>query len=50
MTAQPRPEPEIPGSDAALAFAMLNVLVSDGLIDRDFIDAHTVVIEKGETS
>ena len=31
-----------PGSDAALAFAMVHVLVRDGLIDRAFLDAHTV--------
>ena len=31
-----------PGSDAALAFAMIHVLVRDGLIDRAFLDAHTV--------
>ncbi len=31
-----------PGSDAALAYAMLHVLVRDRLIDRAFIDAHTV--------
>lgn len=34
---QPRP-----GSDAALAFAMLHILRDEGLIDRAFIDAHTV--------
>ena len=31
-----------PGSDAALAFALLHVLVRDGLIDRTFLDAHTI--------
>jgi anaerobic selenocysteine-containing dehydrogenase len=30
-----------PGSDAALAFAMLHVIRRDGLVDRDFVDAHT---------
>lgn len=30
-----------PGSDAALAYALLHVLIRDGLIDRAFIDAHT---------
>lgn len=30
-----------PGSDAALAFTMLHVVRRDGLIDRDFITAHT---------
>ena len=34
---QPRP-----GTDAALAFALLHVLRRDGAIDRDFIAAHTV--------
>jgi anaerobic selenocysteine-containing dehydrogenase len=31
-----------PGSDAALAFAMMHVAHRDGLLDRDYIDAHTV--------
>ena len=31
-----------PGSDAALAFAMVHVLVRDGLADRAFLDAHTL--------
>ena len=31
-----------PGSDAALAFAMIHVLVRDGMIDRAFLDAHTL--------
>ena len=31
-----------PGSDAALAFAMIHVLVRDGLADRAFLDAHTL--------
>ena len=30
-----------PGSDAALAFALLHVLRRDGLVDRDFIQTHT---------
>jgi anaerobic selenocysteine-containing dehydrogenase len=30
-----------PGSDAALAFAMLHVIRRDGLVDRAFVDAHT---------
>jgi anaerobic selenocysteine-containing dehydrogenase len=30
-----------PGTDAALAFAMLHVLARDELLDRDFIAAHT---------
>ncbi|MBL8710192.1 MAG: molybdopterin-dependent oxidoreductase [Rhodospirillaceae bacterium] len=31
-----------PGSDAALAFGLLHVLVRENLIDRDFITAHTI--------
>lgn len=31
-----------PGSDAALAFAMLHVLKRDGLVDRVFLSAHTI--------
>ncbi|HEX4476804.1 MAG TPA: molybdopterin-dependent oxidoreductase [Polyangiaceae bacterium] len=31
-----------PGSDAALAFALLHVIVREGLVDRDFVHAHTV--------
>jgi len=31
-----------PGTDAALAFALLHVLVRDGLTDPDFVAAHTV--------
>ena len=31
-----------PGSDAALAFAMMHVLLRNGLTDRDFITAHTI--------
>lgn len=31
-----------PGSDAALAFAMLHVLLRDGFLDRPFIKAHTL--------
>ena len=35
-----------PGSDAALAFAMLHVLRRDGMVDSDFVDAHTVGYER----
>jgi len=35
-----------PGSDAALAFALLHVLRRDGCFDRDFIAAHTVGFEE----
>ena len=31
-----------PGSDAALAFALLHVIARDGLADRAFLDAHCV--------
>jgi anaerobic selenocysteine-containing dehydrogenase len=37
-----------PGSDAALAFALLHVLWRDGLIDSDFVAAHTVGWEELE--
>ena len=38
---QPRP-----GSDSALAFAMLHVLWRDGLLNEEFIDAHTSGFEE----
>jgi len=31
-----------PGTDAALAFALLHVIARDGLLDEDFLGAHTV--------
>jgi anaerobic selenocysteine-containing dehydrogenase len=37
-----------PGSDAALAFALLHVIWRDGRIDRDFISSHTVGWEELE--
>jgi anaerobic selenocysteine-containing dehydrogenase len=37
-----------PGSDAALAFAMLHVMRRDGLLDRDFIAAHSVGFDELE--
>jgi anaerobic selenocysteine-containing dehydrogenase len=37
-----------PGSDAALAFALLHVLRRDGFIDHDFIKAHTLGWEELE--
>jgi anaerobic selenocysteine-containing dehydrogenase len=37
-----------PGSDAALAFALLHVLWRDGLLDLDFMAAHTVGWEELE--
>ena len=42
------PPPAVPGTDAALAFALLHVLRRDGLIDRGFIEAHTVGWEELE--
>ena len=37
-----------PGTDAALAFAMLHVLRRDGLIDAGFVEAHTLGYEQLE--
>ena len=37
-----------PGSDAALAFSLLNVISREGLIDRGFVSKHTVGFEKLE--
>lgn len=37
-----------PGTDAALAFAMLHVIRSEGLLDRDFIAANTVGFDELE--
>jgi anaerobic selenocysteine-containing dehydrogenase len=34
-----------PGTDAALALAMMNVLIRENLIDREYIDAHTLGFE-----
>jgi anaerobic selenocysteine-containing dehydrogenase len=34
-----------PGSDAALALAMMQVIIGEGLADREFIDRHTVGFE-----
>jgi len=35
-----------PGSDAALAFAIAHVIARDGLLDRAFVDEHTVGFEE----
>lgn len=35
-----------PGTDAALALAMMNVILSEGLEDRDYIDRHTLGFDK----
>jgi len=32
----------MPGTDAALAYAMMHVLVRDGLVDRDYVDRYTL--------
>jgi len=32
----------MPGTDAALAFGIMHVLIRDGLIDRDYVDRYTV--------
>lgn len=40
---QPRP-----GTDAALAFGMLHVIARDGLVDRDYVAAHTVGFDELE--
>jgi anaerobic selenocysteine-containing dehydrogenase len=37
-----------PGSDAALAFALLHVIAREGLIDDDFVEAHTLGWEELE--
>ena len=37
-----------PGSDAALAFALLHVLQRDGLLDRAFIANHSLGWEEFE--
>jgi anaerobic selenocysteine-containing dehydrogenase len=32
----------MPGTDAALAYAIMHVLIRDGLVDRDYVDRYTV--------
>ena len=32
----------LPGTDAALAFGLMHVLIRDGLVDRDYVHRHTV--------
>ena len=32
----------LPGTDAALAFGVMHVLIGDGLVDRDYVDRYTV--------
>ena len=31
-----------PGTDGALAMAMMNVIIEEGLVDQDYVDKHTV--------
>jgi anaerobic selenocysteine-containing dehydrogenase len=38
-----------PGTDAALALAMMHVIVEEGLYDRDFVERHTVGFEQLRT-
>lgn len=35
----------LPGTDAALALALMHVIVAEGLVDQDWVDAHTVGYE-----
>lgn len=35
-----------PGSDAALALGMMQVIIAEGLVDQDYVDAHTVGFEE----
>jgi len=42
--------PVRPGTDLALLMGMLHVIIRDGLIERDFIGAHTTGFEKTEHS
>ena len=37
-----------PGTDAALAFGLMNVLMNDGKLDSEFIEAHTVGFDELE--
>ena len=32
----------LPGTDGALAFGIMHVLIAEGLVDRDYVDRHTV--------
>ena len=32
----------MPGTDAALAYGIMHVLIAEGLVDRDYVDRHTV--------
>ncbi len=32
----------MPGTDAALAYGLMHVLIAEGMVDRDYIDRHTI--------
>src|SRR5512135_2294489 len=32
----------LPGTDGALAFGIMHVLIAEGLVDRDYVDRHTI--------
>src|ERR1700720_1273060 len=34
-----------PGTDAALALGMMNVIIAEGLVDRDYVDKYTIGYE-----
>ena len=35
----------LPGTDSALALGLMHVLIRDGLIDRDYVQRHTLGFE-----
>ncbi|MBC7074909.1 MAG: molybdopterin-dependent oxidoreductase [Syntrophomonadaceae bacterium] len=35
-----------PGTDCALALAMINTVIAEGLVDRDFVDRYTIGFER----
>ncbi|TXL76669.1 molybdopterin oxidoreductase family protein [Vineibacter terrae] len=37
-----------PGTDAALALGMMNVIIAEGLVDRDYVEKHTVGFDELE--
>ena len=38
-----------PGTDAALALGMMNVIISDNLVDQDYVDKYTVGFDELKT-
>ena len=36
----------LPGTDAALALGLMNVIVAEGLVDQEYVDQHTVGFEE----